>query len=50
MGPCQFWFSAQYRITFDPSCTQAQLERATFDNCTGGRGYFNEPTKLVKRR
>jgi hypothetical protein len=50
MGQCQFWFAAQYRITFDPTCTKAQLDRATYDNCTGGRGYFNEPTTLVKRR
>ncbi|MET0594894.1 MAG: hypothetical protein ABW133_19500 [Polyangiaceae bacterium] len=50
MGKCAFWTTAGYPIQFDADCSKAQIERANFDNCRGRRGYFDEPTTLVKRR
>jgi hypothetical protein len=49
MGQCQWWFDAGYPATFDASCNQLSLVHR-FDNCTGGRGYFNGDTVLTRRR
>ncbi len=48
MGLCQWWFGAGYPSTFDASCTHLTITQR-FDNCTGGRNYFNGTTTLVKR-
>jgi hypothetical protein len=48
MGACDWWFDAGYPATFDASCTLLSLTQH-FDNCTGGRGYFNGQTTLTKR-
>jgi hypothetical protein len=49
MGHCQFWFDAGYTITFEAGCARARLVNA-WDNCTGGRGYLNGSSVLVRRK
>jgi hypothetical protein len=49
MGLCQFWSDAGYPAEFDPGCTKLTTHQ-TFDNCTGGRGYFNGTITIVKRQ
>jgi hypothetical protein len=48
MGSCQWWFDAAYQTQFGPGCGQLTLTDI-WDNCTGGRGYFDGPTTLTKR-
>jgi hypothetical protein len=48
MGLCDFWYSAGFRVMFDGSCSRLTLATVT-DGCTGGRGYLNGVTSLVKR-
>jgi hypothetical protein len=48
MGLCAWWFDAGYPTTFDASCTHLTITQH-FDNCTGGRNYFNGTTTLTKR-
>jgi hypothetical protein len=48
MGLCSFWFDAGYSASFDASCTKLTT-KPTYDNCTGGRGYFNQTNTIVKR-
>jgi hypothetical protein len=48
LGLCQWWFTGGFPATFDASCNQLSLTRE-WDNCTGGRGYFNDPTTLTRR-
>ena len=48
LGQCAWWFSAAYPTTFDESCTHmTTMEK--FDNCTGGRGYFNGTSTLTRQ-
>ncbi len=47
LGGCQWWFTGGFQAAFDPSCNQLSLNRV-YDNCTGGRIYFNEPTTLLR--
>lgn len=47
-GRCAWWFTAGFGAAFENNCTQLTLA-ATFDNCTGGRGYLNGTTVLRKR-
>jgi hypothetical protein len=49
MGFCDFWFGGGFNATFDAGCNRVRLV-TTWDNCTGGRGYFNGTNELVKRR
>jgi hypothetical protein len=49
MGLCDFWFSAKYPATFADGCSRMNLTQM-YDNCTGGRGYLNGRSTLVKRR
>jgi hypothetical protein len=49
MGLCQWWYDAGYPATFDEGCRQVTLVQR-FDNCTGGRGYFNGVTVMTRRR
>ena len=49
MGQCDWWFDAGYPATFSSGCDQLSLVQH-YDNCTGGRGYFNGPTTLTRRR
>lgn len=48
MGLCAFWFTAAYPATFDQDCATLMLVQM-FDGCTGGRGYLNGQTTLVRR-
>jgi hypothetical protein len=48
MGTCQWMQIAGYPAAFDASCDQLTLTRM-YDNCTGGRGYFNGPTTVLRR-
>jgi hypothetical protein len=48
MGACQWWFTAGYQTSFASDCGQLTLTDL-WDNCTGGRGYFNEPSTLTRR-
>ena len=48
LGSCQWWYTAGFPAVFDASCDHLSLTRL-YDNCTGGRGYFNEPTTLTRR-
>jgi hypothetical protein len=48
LGGCAWWYSAGYPAVFDTSCDQLSLT-PEIDNCTGGRGYFNEPTTMTRR-
>jgi hypothetical protein len=48
MGLCHWWFDAGYPGGFDGTCTQLSINQL-YDNCTGGRGYFNGTTTLTKR-
>lgn len=47
-GLCAWWFTGSFTATFDASCDHLSLTRE-YDNCTGGREYFNEPTTLTRR-
>jgi hypothetical protein len=47
-GACAWWYTGGWPAVFDASCNQLSLTRQ-WDNCTGGRGYFNEPTTLTLR-
>jgi hypothetical protein len=47
-GLCDFWFNGGFTVTFNETCSEARITQ-TFDNCTGGRAYFNDPTTLVRR-
>ena len=47
-GLCAWWFGAGYPAVFDTSCNQLSLT-PEIDNCTGGRGYFNQPTTMTRR-
>jgi hypothetical protein len=47
-GVCAWWYQASFQAVFDASCNQLSLTRS-YDNCTGGRGYFNEPTTMTRR-
>jgi hypothetical protein len=47
-GGRDWWFDAGYTTTFDATCTKLALTQQ-YDNCTGGRAYFNGQTTLVKR-
>ena len=48
LGSCAWWYTGGFPAVFDASCNQLSLTRQ-YDNCTGGRGYFNEPTILTRR-
>jgi hypothetical protein len=48
LGSCAWWFTGGFPAAFDASCDHLSLTRQ-YDNCTGGRGYFNEPTTLTRR-
>jgi len=48
LGGCPWCDTASFQAVFDVSCNSLSLTRQ-YDNCTGGRGYFNEPTTLTRR-
>jgi hypothetical protein len=48
MGECSFWLDAGYPGSFDSTCTKLTTHQM-YDNCTGGRGYLNGVTTMVKR-
>jgi hypothetical protein len=48
MGMCDFWFDAGYVAAFDSTCSHMTITQM-WDDCTGGRGYFNDPTTLTRR-
>ena len=48
LGLCNWSATGGWPATFDASCNQLSLTRE-WDNCTGGRGYFNQPTTLTRR-
>jgi hypothetical protein len=48
MGMCHWWYDGGWPITFGSGCATATLQRS-WDNCTGGRGYLNNPTVLTRR-
>jgi hypothetical protein len=47
-GVCAWWYTGGWTADFDASCDHLSLTRE-YDNCKGGRGYFNEPTTLTRR-
>ena len=47
LGQCAWWFSAGYQATFE-NCHRLHLS-SVYDKCTGGRGYLNGASLLVKR-
>jgi len=49
LGQCAWWFDARYPATFDATCSKLTLVQL-YDNCTGGRGYFNGTTTLTRRQ
>jgi hypothetical protein len=48
MGPCQWWYWAAWPATFDATCTHVTLVQH-YDNCTGGRGYWEGTTTMTRR-
>jgi hypothetical protein len=48
LGACPWSDTAGFPAAFDASCNHLSLTRQ-YDNCTGARGYFNEPTTLTRR-
>ena len=48
LGSCAWWYTAGFPAVFDATCNHLSVTRQ-YDNCTGGRGYFNEPTTLTRR-
>ena len=48
LGVCAWWFTAAYPTQFDADCSHLTLMQV-YDNCTGGRGYFNGTTTLTRR-
>jgi hypothetical protein len=48
LGACQWWFSAAYPASFSADCASVTLTQM-YDNCTGGRGYFNRVTTMTRR-
>jgi hypothetical protein len=50
LGRCSVWSDAAYLVSFSADCTSMSTIMNRWDNCTGGRGYFNSPTTLVRRR
>jgi hypothetical protein len=48
-GRCQFWFNGGFVPTFSADCNRVHLA-AAWDNCTGGRGYLNDPGDDLIRR
>jgi hypothetical protein len=49
MGLCQWWFWAAFPVTFDSTCTHVTLVQH-YDNCTGGRGYWEGTTTMTRRQ
>ncbi|MGH7435091.1 MAG: hypothetical protein ACRENE_05395 [Polyangiaceae bacterium] len=50
MGGCAWWFDAgMMPAVFGASCNQVHLTQ-DWDNCTGGRGYFNGNTVMTRRQ
>lgn len=47
-GLCDFWFGAGFSPRFSDNCNRVELT-ATWDNCTGGRGYFGQAEVLARR-
>jgi hypothetical protein len=47
LGACSWWYAASYAASFE-TCRRLRLQVVT-DNCTGGRGYLNGASLLVKR-
>jgi hypothetical protein len=50
LGVCSLWLDAAYAVSFSTDCARMTTTMNHWDNCTGGRRYFNSPTTLVKRR
>jgi hypothetical protein len=48
-GLCHFWFGAGFHATFNDTCDEVVLD-ATWDNCTGGRGYLGYPGDVLIKR
>jgi hypothetical protein len=48
LGACQWWFTAGYPAAFADDCSSVTLTQM-WDNCTGGRGYFNRVTTMTRR-
>lgn len=48
IGLCQWWFGGGFSPVFEDDCTRLTVHE-TWDNCTGGRGYFGGTTVLEKR-
>lgn len=49
LGACQWWFAAAYPASFSADCSSVTLTQM-YDNCTGGRGYFNQVTTMTRRQ
>jgi hypothetical protein len=48
LGSCAWWNTAGFPAAFDDSCNHLSLN-PQYDNCLGGRGYFNDATTLTRR-
>ena len=48
LGACHWWFTAGYPAAFTDDCGSVTLTQM-WDNCTGGRGYFNQVTMMTRR-
>ncbi|HSQ65333.1 MAG TPA: hypothetical protein VLM85_19070 [Polyangiaceae bacterium] len=48
MGLCAWWFDGGWGATFDASCSTVTLTEQ-FDDCTGGRGYFQGGATLTRQ-
>ncbi len=47
-GTCAWDYTAGYPAAFDATCQHLSLTRQ-YDDCTGGRIYFNQPSILTRR-
>jgi len=48
LGGCAWWYTAGLQAAFDATCNELWLN-PDYDNCTGGRAYLNQPTRLTRR-
>jgi hypothetical protein len=48
LGACAWWYTAGYPAVFTDDCNSVTLTQM-WDNCTGGRGYFNQVTTMSRR-
>jgi hypothetical protein len=46
---CKWWFDAGYWPDFAADCSTLTLSHVEWDNCMGGRTYFNMPTTMSRR-